>query len=168
MRLDARQACVVVRITVPCAEQGTESPEQAVPEDWLRLEHVVGGVFLNLVVGQNFVAVDGPLASNPSVQLLTEDAFLGQLVVNIGLGGDFVRRVLAVDFVHFVLVIVVAAVATKGSRLVRDKVRRLALLKNVSNGQRLQVERNENEMRLRSLTVWASLSAAFFMLIVIN
>jgi hypothetical protein len=84
------------------------------------LEPVVGGVFVGLVVAENVVAVYGPAASNPLVELLVDNAFLGQLMVKLLLGGnlelgvELLGSIVVVFVVVLVMAVTVAASASHG------------------------------------------------------
>ena len=51
---------------------------------------VVGAVLVNLGVVENIVALHGPLACDPLVDFLVEDALLRKLVVHVSLRWNFV------------------------------------------------------------------------------
>jgi len=116
--LDASQASMVVSIAAPVTENGAESPKQSISQQGLRIEHVVGRELLDLIVSEHLVSVDGPLTRDPSVNFLIQDAFLGQLVINIGLRGDLKGRMSAVRSVHLVRVVGVTDGAAERPNLV--------------------------------------------------
>ena len=115
MCLNACKATVVVRVSAPDSDGRTHFPKQTVAQHWHCIEHIVCGILLNLVIGEDFIAVDGPFAGDPGVKFLTEDALLGQLVVHIGLRGKLIGHVLTIDLMHGVLVIWIASWSAKRS-----------------------------------------------------
>ena len=116
MSLDARQAAMIVGVAAPYSDNRAHFPKQAIAHQWHCIEHIVCGVLLDFVISEDFIAIDGPFAGNPGVKFLTEDALLGQLVVNICLRGKLICRVLAIDLMHRVLVIWISSWCTKRSK----------------------------------------------------
>ena len=68
-----------------------------------------------LGVVEDFIAIDSPPAREPLVEVLVEDASLGQLVVHVSLTGQLKRCRLRVNLVVGVLVIRITGRSTEGT-----------------------------------------------------
>ena len=117
MSLNASQATVAITITALGSKSSKELPDKSIPDHWVGLKQVVGGVLLCFCVIKNVVSINGPLASNPSVELFVKHAFLGQLEIDVVLRWNFVSRRLAINLMELVLVVGVSDWCTKCSHL---------------------------------------------------
>ena len=95
---------------------------------WVASEVIVGGVLVNLGVVEDLVAVDSPLAIDPHVDFLVQDAFLGELVGDVGLARHLVRRRSRVLLVVHVLVVRVAGRGSECAHLHLSERQRSFLL----------------------------------------
>lgn len=65
-----------VVVPVSSANEGSYLPDQVVLQDRIVTKVVVGRVLVCLRVVEDFIAIDGPLAGDPSSELLVEERLL--------------------------------------------------------------------------------------------
>ncbi len=98
---------VGARVVEDCAQ---DLEKELILENWIILEPEIGGILIWLIVVENIIAINGPSASNPLMDLLVEDALFGKLVLKLLLSGNLELSVhsLALIVVMLVMVIIVA------------------------------------------------------------
>ncbi len=82
------------------------------------LEPVVSSVLIGLIVIEDIITIDGPSARNPLMELLIDDTFLGQLIVDVMLSGNLELSIFALALIIMVLLVTVVVTTTASDRVV--------------------------------------------------
>ena len=89
-------------------EESYEIEHEFVLQQRLILEPVVCSVLVRLVIGEDIVTVNRPSSSDPLMELLVNDALLGELVVKLLLGRNLELCIHFLALIIMVLVVVVS------------------------------------------------------------
>jgi hypothetical protein len=111
-------------------EKSYEIEQEFVLQDGVILEPVVCGILVRLIIWKNIVAIDWPSSSDPSVELLVNDALLGKLMVKLLLSGDLKLSIHFLALVIVVLVVVISVTSWASHWLIGESI---GVLKNESS-----------------------------------
>lgn len=89
-------------------EESYEIEHEFVLQQRLILEPVVCSVLVRLVIGEDIVTVNRPSSSDPLMELLVNDALLGELIVKLLLGRNLELCIHFLALIIMVLVVVVS------------------------------------------------------------
>ena len=89
-------------------EESYEIEHEFVLQQRLILEPVVCSVLVRLVIGEDIVTVNRPSSSDPLMELLVNDALLGELIVKLLLGWNLELCIHFLALIIMVLVVVVS------------------------------------------------------------
>ena len=89
-------------------EESYEIEHEFVLQHRLILEPVVCSVLVRLVIGEDIVTVNRPSSSDPLMELLVNDALLGELIVKLLLGRNLELCIHFLALIIMVLVVVVS------------------------------------------------------------
>ena len=82
------------------------------------LEPVVSSVLIGLIVIEDIITIDGPSACNPLMELLIDDTFLGQLIVDVVLSGNLELCIFALALIVMVILVTLVVTTTASDRVV--------------------------------------------------
>ena len=87
------------------------------------LEPIVSSILIGLIVIEDIITIDGPSACNPLMELLIDDTFLGQLIVNVVLSGNLELSIFALALIVMMLLVAAVVTTTASDRVVCQSLR---------------------------------------------
>lgn len=87
------------------------------------LEPVVSSILIGLIVIEDIITIDGPSARNPLMELLIDDTFLGQLIVDVVLSGNLELSIFALALIVMMLLVTAVVTTTASDRVVCQSLR---------------------------------------------
>ena len=87
------------------------------------LEPIVSSILIGVIVIEDIITIDGPSARNPLMELLIDDTFLGQLIVNVVLSGNLELSIFALALIVMMLFVAAVVTTTASDRVVCQSLR---------------------------------------------
>lgn len=87
------------------------------------LEPIVSSILIGLIVIEDIITIDGPSAGNPLMELLIDDTFLGQLIVDVVLSGNLELSIFALALIVMMLLMTAVVTTTASDRVVCQSLR---------------------------------------------